>query len=117
MPTPDLERRRAPRATVSIPLHLSPRGDAEPATLVNISASGLCCRFADPIAEMTLVGMGIELPGQERACEVQGAVVRCDKIRGVNPPTYEIGIFFTEMSDETRKAIQEFVSAELGSGN
>jgi len=94
---------------------LSPRGDAEAATLVNISESGLCCRFSDAIVEMTLVGMGIDLPGQESVCDVQGAVVRCDKIRGINPPTYEIGIFFTDMSDATRKAIQDFVTSELGS--
>ena len=114
MPTPDLERRRAPRATVSIPLHLSPRGDAEAATLVNISASGLCCRFSEAVAEMTLVGIGVELPGQGSISELQGAVVRCDKIRGINPPTYEIGIFFTEMTDATRRAIQNFVESELG---
>lgn len=113
MARPDLERRRAPRATVSIPLHLSPRGDAQPATLVNLSASGLCCQFNEAVTEMTLVGIGIELPGQDAVAEVKGAVVRCDKVRGLNPPTYEIGIFFTDMSDSTRKTIQEFVAAQI----
>ena len=107
------ERRRAPRATVDIPLHLSPRENAEPAKLINISASGICCQFSEAISEMTLVGIGLELPGIDGIAEVQGAVVRCDKVRGINPPTYELGIFFTAMSNETRAAIQDFVDAQL----
>jgi hypothetical protein len=109
----DLERRRAPRATVSVPLHLSPHGEAQPAVLVNLSTSGLCCQFGEAMTEMTLVGMGLELPGLAAAAEVQGAVVRCDKLRGISPPTYEIGIFFTDMSDETRSAIQNFVDSNI----
>lgn len=113
VPKMNLERRRAPRATASIPLLLSPRGDAQPATLVNISTSGLGCQFGEAMTEMTLVGIGVQLPGQESVAELKGAVVRCDKVRGVNPPTYEIGIFFTDMPDATRKSIQEFVDAQI----
>lgn len=109
----DMERRRAPRATVSIPLHLSPHGDAEAATLVNLSASGLCCQFSEAMAEMTLVGIGIDLPGQDSVAEIRGAVVRCDKVPDLNPATYEIGIFFTDMADSTRKALHEFVETQL----
>lgn len=108
-----VERRRAPRASVSIPIRLSPRGEAEPATLVNLSTSGLCCHFGEAMTEMTLVGIDLDLPGCAERARVQGAVVRCDKVRGVNPPTYEIGVFFTDMSDATRRTIHEFVDTQL----
>ena len=109
----NLERRRAPRAVVNIPLRLSPQDNSAPATLINLSASGLCCQFGTAMTEMTLVGIGLELPSLSKTAELRGAVVRCDKVRGVTPPTYEIGIFFTDMDDATRQAIHEFVEQQL----
>ena len=65
------------------------------------------------MAEMTLVGIALDLPGVTEQVHVKGVVVRCDKLRGINPPTYEIGIFFTEMSDATRANLAQFVEAQL----
>lgn len=113
MPKVDLERRRAPRAEVSIPIQLSPRGDAQAATLTNLSTSGLGCQFGEAISEMTLVGVDLDLPDAKAPARVTGVVVRCDKIRGQNPPTYEIGVFFTDMTDETRAVVTEFVERQL----
>ncbi len=109
----NIERRRAPRASVSIPIQLSPRGDAEPATLTKLSTSGLACQFGSAMTEMTLVGIDLDLPGIAESAHVQGVVVRCDKVRGLNPPTYEVGIFFTDMSNECRATLGEFVEAQL----
>lgn len=108
-----IERRRTPRAEVDIPIRLTPRDTAQPAQLVNISTSGICCTFGEAVNEMTLVGLTLELPSQDTAIPVKGAVVRCKKLRDRNPPTYEIGIFFTEMSPETRRAIEAFVESRL----
>ena len=82
-----IERRKAPRTEVDVPIHLSPRGDAVPARLVNISTSGICCTFGEAIGEMTMVGITLELPGQPAAAEVKGAVVRCAKRREMTPPS------------------------------
>ncbi len=109
----NIERRRAPRASVSIPIQLSPRGDAEPATLTNLSTSGLACHFGAAMTETTLVGIDLDLPGIEEPARVQGVVIRCDKLRGINPPTYEIGIFFTDLTNATRATLHEFVEAQL----
>jgi hypothetical protein len=108
-----IERRRAPRTETDIPIRLTPRDEAQPARLVNISTSGICCTFGEAIGEMTMVGITLELPGQPSAAEVKGAVVRCAKRRDMNPPTYELGIFFTEVSPESRKVIEGFVLGEL----
>ena len=109
----DIERRRAPRAQVKIPIQLTPRAESQAAILTNISESGICCEFTEAINEMTLLKIDLQLPGQPATATVQGAVVRCDKLRDQTPPTYEMGIFFTEMASETRLAIREFVQGQL----
>ena len=109
------ERRGAPRADANLPLMLSPEAGAQAARLQNISQSGLCCEFPDPLTEMTLMGIDIELPGGD-AHRVEGIVVRCDKMRGVSPPTYEVAIYFTELKPETRRAITQYVLSQLGEG-
>ncbi len=108
-----IERRKAQRTDVDIPIRLSPRDAARPARLVNISTSGICCTFGEAINEMTMVGITLELPGQTDGAEVKGAVVRCAKRRDVTPATYELGIFFTEMSPSCRQAIEGFVESQL----
>ena len=110
MTQPKIERRRAPRASAQLPLRLSDDAGARAATLRNISASGLCCDFEQPLAEMTLLGIQLELPGGDGPHDVQGVVVRCDKRRGVAPPTYEVAVYFTEMPPATREAIHQFVA-------
>ena len=113
MPKGNIERRRAPRADVTIPIHLSPRGDSHPATLTNLSTSGLCCTFHEAVSEMTLLGIEVDLPGTDSRARMQGAVVRCDKVPNASPATYEIGVFFTEMSTETRRALGQFMEAQV----
>jgi hypothetical protein len=108
-----IERRKTPRAEVDIPIRLSPRDAAQPARLVNISTSGICCTFGEAITEMTMVGIMLELPGRPSGTEIKGAVVRCAKRRDVSPATYELGIFFTEMTPDSRRAIEGFVKDRL----
>ncbi len=108
-----IERRQAPRAVADIPIQLTPREDAQPATLKDISISGIRCQFAEAISEMTLLQINLALPGQKQPACIQGAVVRCEKLRDQSPPTYELGIFFTDMSEEARSHIKDFVAAEL----
>lgn len=109
------ERRGAPRTAADLPLTLSPHAGASPARLQNISQSGLCCEFAEPLAEMTVMGIDLELPGSE-SHRARGIVVRCDKQRGVSPPTYEVAIYFTELEPRTRRAIARYVAGRLEEG-
>jgi hypothetical protein len=110
-----IERRAAPRAAADFPLRLSPNAKAGPARLRDISANGLCCDYGEAVAEMTVMGVQVELP-ESGAHELRGVVVRCEKRRGVNPPTYEVAIYFTEMAPRTRQAIGAFVAAQLRAG-
>ena len=106
-----IERRRAPRTEADIPIRLTDSG--HPARLVNISTSGICCTFGEAINEMTVVGITLELPGAPNGAKIKGAVVRCAKCRDVTPATYELGIFFTELSPDNRRAIEGFVESQL----
>ena len=115
---PARERRRDPRALAdfSIQIGQSPKAgvpgtERSPARLRDLSISGLCCFHPAPMTEMTLVHLTLRLPGDDRDHEVDGAVVRCAKLRGQTPPTYEVAVYFTEMTPETRAAIGSFVVA------
>ena len=107
------ERRRAPRAVADFAIRVADRGESRPATVKDLSTHGLCCFHPEPIGEMTLVGMQLEIPGDGGPHEVQGAVVRCEKCRGQTPPTYEVAVYFTEIRPETRRAIAGYVEQRL----
>ena len=113
MTTPTNERRGAPRAHADLPLRLSPDSGAQSATLKDISTSGLCCRFGEPLTEMTMVQIQLELPGAGAPCDLKGVIVRCDKVRGITPPTYEVAVYFTDLTAETRTVIASFVESQL----
>jgi hypothetical protein len=110
MSTRTVERRREPRVPVAIPIQLATHAPARPAQLKNVSRNGLCCMVADPVPEMTLLGIDLQLPGS-KSMQVRGVVVRCAKLRGQSPPTYELGVYFSELGAEARAAIAAFVQA------
>ena len=103
------ERRGAPRAAADLPLQLSTTAAAQPAWLKDISQSGLCCRFDQPVSEMTMMGVDLVLPDSEPH-RVQGVVVRCEKDREREAAGYEVAIYFTELEPAARRAITDFVA-------
>ena len=107
------ERRRAPRADAAFPVELTFRGATLDAQLKDLSENGLACSYPTAIDEMTQVGLALRLPDSDAVHPIQGAVVRCAKRRGVTPPSYEIAIFFTDVTVEGRAAIRDFVSNRL----
>jgi hypothetical protein len=109
-----IERRQAPRVAASLPIQLGTQAGSQQAQLKDISQNGLCCSFRDAIPEMTLVRIDLRLPGQPDGHSVQGVVVRCARERGVNPPNYDVGVYFTEVSPDCRTAIAGFVAKGAG---
>jgi len=108
-----IERRRAPRATVNFPIQISTKTEAAPATLKDISSNGLCCTYHEPVREMTIVRMDVKFPGEQDVHRIDGVVVRCAKRRGEFPPTYEIAVYFAEMTEAARKTVERFVTKTL----
>lgn len=109
-PSPPVERRRDPRARASFPLVLTPSSGPLEAEVRDVSRSGVCATVARPLAEMMRVRFKFDLPSPEgpRRIEGVGAVVRCARRAEA---IFEIGIFFTEMSDADRDRLAEFVRA------
>jgi len=110
-PSPQSDRRRAPRAAASFPVNLSSDSVEEPALLRDISEIGMACDAPAPIEEMTMVGITFSLPGQVTKHEVTGAVVRCEPIRGRDgKPRWDIAIYFTEITPVTKASLKGYVS-------
>ncbi len=103
------ERRRAPRAKASFPILMSESGDPSEATLKDLSTNGLCCIYPQPLQEMSLLCIDLDLPGGKERHRIQGAVVRCEEQKG----GFEVAVFFTEVSPDAKTALEAYVSANV----
>ncbi|MCC6475265.1 MAG: PilZ domain-containing protein [Burkholderiales bacterium] len=87
-------------------------GLADLARVKDLSASGVCCETSRPLPLLSQVQVVLLLPASagrsphEVACT--GAVVRC--ARGASG--FEVAVFFTEMDDPDRAALEAYVTSE-----
>lgn len=109
-PRPETERRRAPRAVAEQPIHLRSDRDSCPALLRNISTHGICCEVDRPVAEMTRMGVELELPQAADLGRIEGVVVRCEQSRWT-AGRYEVAIFFPSPPADVVGAIAAYVRA------
>jgi len=84
------------------------------ATVKNMSMSGILLTSDRHVPEMTIVGMRLSLPPNEKigspayAFEISGAVVRSEaSVDDANK--FEVAVFLTEMTRETRSALKAFI--------
>lgn len=111
-PTPQSDRRRAVRAVATFPVRFQSskdRPDLQPALLRDISEIGLACTSPQKFAEMTMVGLDFSLPGATEVHHVEGAVVRCEPLGGADKGSYDLAIFFTQITPVTRAALRNYV--------
>ena len=122
-PSPDsskgggAERRREPRVSGDFAIRVA-GSDAAPSRIKDLSKNGLCCFHHEPIEEMQLLQIHLEIPGAPDSPEghghlVKGAVVRCDP-RDDGEKGFELAVYFTELPSLTRLAIDRFVQSQLG---
>lgn len=94
-------------------MRLSPRPTDAPAVLRDISEIGLACTSFEELPEMTKVSLNFSLPGAADVHHVQGAVVRCDRMKDVvasrSGPKWDLAVYFTEIQPVTRAAIRNYV--------
>jgi c-di-GMP-binding flagellar brake protein YcgR len=79
---------------------------------VNISAGGMCVLMADPMREGLTPTITFELPDDPKPVVAKARIVWCRTSR-IDPELYEVGLTFTELSDENRRRVLEFVDAHL----
>jgi hypothetical protein len=109
MTAADRERRRAPRVRASFPIQLTCETGVLHGVLRDISTVGLCCQIPAALREMTLVRMRLELPGVAAAADVEGVVVRTEKVPNKTPATYDVAMFFASITPKARTTIAAFV--------
>lgn len=94
-------------------MRLSPRPTDAPAVLRDISEIGLSCTSFEELPEMTQVALNFSLPGATEVHHVQGAVVRCERMKDIvtsrHGPKWDLAVYFTEIQPVTRAAIKHYV--------
>ncbi len=99
------EKRGHPRITTRITIQsIGPT--------MNISAGGMCVLTADPLREGLLPEVSFELPDQAQPVVCKARIAWCRTSR-IDPELYEVGLAFTEISDEDRKRVMNFVETHL----
>ena len=112
-----VERRGAPRSDKDVAMKLK-LGELDTVIhTLNISASGAYCKLDKEVPLMSRVKLVIILPEREgeRRIEVTGVVVREHPVV-VNGKTqhYDLAIFFEDISQKDREAIDSYVSKKNG---
>jgi c-di-GMP-binding flagellar brake protein YcgR len=110
------ERRRAPRVRANFPIELACETGKLSGVLRDISTVGLCCQIPTALREMTLVRMRLDLPGAASTADIEGVVVRAEKLRNKTPATYDVALFFSNVSPGARAAIEGFVQRSAVAG-
>ena len=112
------ERRRAPRIPKHLPLRLGQARDRFVTKTENISASGAYCRVTRYVEPMTKLKVRLELPGAGRGTSQvisgEGVVVRIEPPhRSPSRRSYNIAVFFNDLSDRHRGLLAAYVEQHL----
>ncbi|MDP8248604.1 MAG: PilZ domain-containing protein [Candidatus Tritonobacter lacicola] len=108
-----MEKRRAPRVRVRVPVKLAAKGGRDPisARTLDLSYSGAYCRVGRFIPLNSEVDVELGLPGSDVLCK--GIVVRNKKRSGGDQ--YGIALFFSDISDSGQRHIVDFIDGRLQS--
>ena len=110
------ERRIAPRVAERFTVSLQGPAALIEAESKNLSASGVYCLTKQWLAPMTKLAVDFSLPQGGKAARIQctGVVVRVEPIIANAVTTgYHLAIFFSDLSERQRTAIQQFVRERL----
>ncbi|NOQ23092.1 MAG: hypothetical protein GQ565_10660 [Candidatus Aegiribacteria sp.] len=101
------EKRQFSRASVECELTVSPVNlPVLPATVINLSASGIYCVCSRSIGELSRVNIVLRLNGGEDI-RARSVVIREEELYD---GSYGIGLFFTRITEQERKIIIEYTS-------
>lgn len=116
MTKPKEERRKKPRARGAPGLTVGVKSQAPSADIRDISLSGVRFAVDEPIEFMTRLIMTLVVPGADASSDetaggvhCEGAVVRCEPMDSGENSRYEVAVFFTQLDETAKKAIEEYV--------
>lgn len=109
------ERRSHARFPHKIAIEIPKDGKGTLARLVasDLSLGGLFCSSSHDYAEMTRLEVRLELPdpGGSESIAVEAVVVRRKELKSTSGDgRYELGLFFTSMSDDARERLARFLA-------
>lgn len=78
----------------------------------DVSGNGLCLVMTNPLGVNIELAFDINLGSDSASIQCKGKVVRCELSR-TQPDTYDVGVCFTEISDEDRARITQFVEKNV----
>ncbi|HUS44803.1 MAG TPA: PilZ domain-containing protein [Phycisphaerae bacterium] len=79
---------------------------------LNVSAGGMCVLMADPWREGMVPRLSFSLPDDPVPITCRAQIVWC-RTSKIDPDLYEVGLSFTEISDEDRQRVMDFVAAHM----
>jgi uncharacterized protein (TIGR02266 family) len=101
------ERRKYPRAVVSLPVKYSKDGKAETARALNLSASGILIETSSPVAVSERLRVAFKIPGTEEAIQTDAEVVWVNKYSSDYP--YGMAVKFLGLTQKTIETIDTYV--------
>jgi hypothetical protein len=110
-----VERRSHARFSHRIDIEGPPDGQGTAARMVasDLSMGGLHCSSSHDYPEMTRLAVRLQLPNGTRneTLDVQAVVVRRTELPSSSGvPRYELGLFFTGMSDDAKASLASFLA-------
>lgn len=110
-----VERRSHARFAHHIDIEGPPDGQGTHARMVasDLSLGGLHCTSSHDYPEMTRVAVRLQLPngGRVETLDAQAVVVRRTELASSSGvPRFELGLFFTGLSDEARERLARFLA-------
>ncbi len=106
------ERRQAPRVAERVTLAIREPGAPIQTETHNLSTIGAYCTVDRFISPMTKLQLQFDVPNGGRVAPIRctGVVVRVDPaVSPAGRATYRMGIFFTEITEQDRAVIAQFV--------
>lgn len=99
------EQRGCPRITTRITVE-------SVGPTINISAGGMCILMADPMREGMQPVLSFTLPDDPKPVVCKARITWCRPSK-IDSELFEVGVLFTEINDEDRNRITDFVDAHL----
>lgn len=110
-PLPTAERRKQKRIRLDASQVTVQSDNRMSCRIADISRVGASAKVDVPVPEMSMVKLEIHLGGTNLPkieIDCQAAVVRS---KPIGPGEYEIGLFFLDLDDTTREAIDAYIEA------
>lgn len=119
MTKPNRERRKSPRIAAKLAMQVSGGDESSVLTTesINLSATGIQFQSRAFLSPLTKVSLTILLPPfgrrlrRERIVKCDGVIVRCEEAeRARQRPRYELACYFTEVAEEERELLEQYVA-------